>query len=87
MRFFQGAPFLKNLFTGLFREALPFFTALKEFEWIGYPELRDDNVKVVLDSHPNLHSLGLIGWHFDAEGVSAFRNLKKFTLRAEDDDG
>lgn len=27
------------------------------------------------------------GWHFDAEGVSAFRNLKKFTLRAEDDDG
>ena len=60
---------------------------MKEFEWIGYPELRDDNVKVVLDSHPNLHSLGLIGWHFDAEGVSAFRNLKKFTLRAEDDDG
>jgi hypothetical protein len=27
------------------------------------------------------------GWHFDAEGVSAFRNLRKFTLRAEDDDG
>lgn len=30
-----------------------------------------------------LHS----GWHFDAVGVSAFRNLRKFTLRAEDDDG
>lgn len=60
---------------------------MKEFEWIGYPELRDDNVKVVLDSHPILLSLGLIGWHFDAEGVSAFRNLRKFTLRAEDDDG
>lgn len=27
------------------------------------------------------------GWHFDAEGVSALRNLHKFTLRAEDDDG
>ena len=27
------------------------------------------------------------GWHFDAEGVSAFTNLRKFTLRAEDDDG
>jgi len=27
------------------------------------------------------------GWHFDAVGVSAFRNLQKFTLRAEDDDG
>lgn len=27
------------------------------------------------------------GWHFDAVGVSAFRNLRKFTLRAEDDDG
>lgn len=27
------------------------------------------------------------GWHFDAVGVSAFQNLRKFTLRAEDDDG
>ena len=27
------------------------------------------------------------GWHFDAIGVSKFRNLQKFTLRAEDDDG
>ena len=27
------------------------------------------------------------GWHFDAVGVSAFRDLRKFTLRAEDDDG
>lgn len=27
------------------------------------------------------------GWHFDAVGVSAFRSLRKFTLRAEDDDG
>jgi len=76
-----------DLMLRLFREALPYFTALKEFEWIGYPELRDENVAAVLESHPNLHSLGLIGWHFDAEGVSAFGNLRKFTLRAEDDDG
>lgn len=27
------------------------------------------------------------GWHFDAVGVSSFTNLRKFTLRAEDDDG
>ncbi|EJD04432.1 uncharacterized protein FOMMEDRAFT_82069 [Fomitiporia mediterranea MF3/22] len=76
-----------DLMLRLFREALPFFTALNEFEWIGYPELRDADVQAVLESHPNLESLGLIGWHFDAEGVSAFRNLRKFTLRAEDDDG
>jgi hypothetical protein len=31
--------------------------------------------------------VSLSGWHFDAVGVSAFRNLRKFTLRAEDDDG
>jgi len=30
---------------------------------------------------------GSSGWHFDAVGVSSFRNLRKFTLRAEDDDG
>ena len=29
----------------------------------------------------------LSGWHFDAVGVSAFNSLKRFTLRAEDDDG
>lgn len=29
----------------------------------------------------------LSGWHFDAVGVSAFASLKRFTLRAEDDDG
>lgn len=33
------------------------------------------------------HSSPRSGWHFDAVGVSAFRNLRKFTLRAEDDDG
>ena len=27
------------------------------------------------------------GWHFDAVGVCAFTSLKRFTLRAEDDDG
>lgn len=72
---------------GIFRTALPAFRALQEFEWIGYPELRADMVQAVLASHSHLRSLGLIGWHFDAVGVSGFRNLRKFTLRAEDDDG
>ena len=35
-------------------------------------------------SHPFLISSG---WHFDAVGVSKFTSLKRFTLRAEDDDG
>ncbi|KAL0952649.1 hypothetical protein HGRIS_006893 [Hohenbuehelia grisea] len=76
-----------DLMTRIFRTALPEFRALRDFEWIGYPELRADMVQAVLASHPHLHGLGLIGWHFDAVGVSAFRNLRKFTLRAEDDDG
>ncbi|KAF9033130.1 hypothetical protein BJ165DRAFT_1515789 [Panaeolus papilionaceus] len=76
-----------DLMTRIFRTALPEFKALKDFEWIGYPEMRADMVQAVLASHKHLHGLGLIGWHFDAEGVSAFQNLRKFTLRAEDDDG
>ncbi|OBZ74309.1 hypothetical protein A0H81_05551 [Grifola frondosa] len=73
--------------TRMFQSALPAFKALREFEWIGYPEFRAEMVQAVLESHPNLHMLGLIGWHFDAVGVSAFHNLRKFVLRAEDDDG
>ncbi|KAJ3478900.1 hypothetical protein NLI96_g9437 [Meripilus lineatus] len=76
-----------DLMIRIFRSALPSFKSLREFEWIGYPELRADVVQAVLCSHPHLRSLGLIGWHFDAIGVSHFRNLRKFTLRAEDDDG
>ena len=48
------------VFVGMFRTALPSFKALKEFEWIGYPELRDENVDAVLQSHPGLYSLGLM---------------------------
>ncbi|KIY63496.1 hypothetical protein CYLTODRAFT_403166 [Cylindrobasidium torrendii FP15055 ss-10] len=69
------------------RTALPKFKALRDFEWIGYPEMRADVVASVLETHSHIQGLGLIGWHFDAVGVSAFRNLRKFTLRAEDDDG
>ncbi|KAF8991309.1 hypothetical protein BDQ17DRAFT_1255018 [Cyathus striatus] len=76
-----------DLMTRIFRTALPEFRALKDFEWIGYPEMRAEMVQAVLASHPRLHGLGLIGWHFDAVGVSAFTHLRKFTLRAEDDDG
>ncbi|KAF5376699.1 hypothetical protein D9615_007860 [Tricholomella constricta] len=76
-----------DLMARIFKTALPEFKALVDFEWIGYPEMRAEMVQAVLASHPNLRGLGLIGWHFDAVGVSAFRNLTKFTLRAEDDDG
>ena len=45
--------------------------------------------KLLTDTRPNAKTQSNLirGWHFDAEGVSAFRNLRKFTLRAEDDDG
>ncbi|KAI0633093.1 hypothetical protein C8Q77DRAFT_1121592 [Trametes polyzona] len=76
-----------DLMTRMFKSALPSFNALREFEWIGYPELRAEMVQAVMQTHPHLHTLGLIGWHFDAVGVSAFRGLRKFILRAEDDDG
>jgi hypothetical protein len=46
--------------TGIFRTALPEFKALRDFEWIGYPELRADMVQAVLASHSHLHSLGLM---------------------------
>lgn len=51
---------IDGVYLGLFREALPFFTALKEFEWIGYPELRENDVQAVLESQPDLQSLGLM---------------------------
>ncbi|CAK5271213.1 unnamed protein product, partial [Mycena citricolor] len=76
-----------DLMTRIFRSTLPEFKALQELEWIGYPEMRAEMVQTVLSTHSSIHRLGLIGWHFDAVGVSAFRNLRKFTLRAEDDDG
>ncbi len=76
-----------DLMTRALRTALPKFKELQDFEWIGYPEMRADVVQSVLATHAHIQSLGLIGWHFDAVGVSAFRNLHKFTLRAEDDDG
>ncbi|TEB20189.1 hypothetical protein FA13DRAFT_1743319 [Coprinellus micaceus] len=76
-----------NLVLRIFKHALPAFKSLEDFEWIGYPEMRAEMVKLVLDSHSHLHSVGMIGWHFDAVGVSGFHDLRKFTLRAEDDDG
>jgi len=78
---------LLDLLKRIFRETLPAFTALTEFEWIGYPEMKADMVQAVLASHPNLKGLGLVGWHFDGVGVPGFNNLRRFTLRAEDDDG
>lgn len=46
--------------TGIFRTALPEFKSLRDFEWIGYPELRADMVQAVLKSHSHLHGLGLM---------------------------
>ncbi|KAJ7049070.1 hypothetical protein C8F01DRAFT_1003219 [Mycena amicta] len=76
-----------DLMIRIFRSTIPEFKALQTFEWIGYPEMRVELVQTILTTHPHLQCLGLIGWHFDAVGVSAFRSLHKFTLRAEDDDG
>lgn len=54
--------------TGIFREALPAFKALQEFEWIGYPEMRQDMIQAVLTSHPQLHGLGLMcGQYFSCD--------------------
>ena len=53
-------PLLNVVLLGIFRSALPEFKALEEFEWIGYPELQADMVKVLLKSHPNLARLGLM---------------------------
>ncbi|KAF9646163.1 hypothetical protein BDM02DRAFT_296674 [Thelephora ganbajun] len=76
-----------DLVARIFRTALPEFTSLREFQWIGYPELRAEMVQEVFIHHQNIQSLGLIGWHFDAIGISSLNNLHSLTLRAEDDDG
>lgn len=82
-----GGGEMLDVMSRIFRTALPEFRGLEEFEWIGYPELDADMVQVLLKSHPDLIKLGLIGWHFDAVGVSGFTSLRRFTLRAEDDHG
>jgi hypothetical protein len=46
--------------SGIFRTVLPEFTSLREFQWIGYPELRAEMVQAVFVCHPNLRSLGLM---------------------------
>jgi hypothetical protein len=47
-----------DLMIRTFKGALPAFKDLKEFEWIGYPEMRADSVKTLLGSHPKLQGLG-----------------------------
>ena len=69
----------------MFKSALPAFCALREFEWIGYPELRADMVQAVLQTHPHLHTLGLIGWHFDAVGVVCGVSYSIFTKGPSND--
>ena len=40
-----------NTYQGIFSTALPEFKALRDFEWIGYPEMRMNMVQTVLASH------------------------------------
>lgn len=47
-------------FTGIFKTSLPAFRALRDFEWIGYPEMRAEVVQTVLTTHKHLHGLGLM---------------------------
>jgi len=42
------------------RGALPAFKELKDFEWIGYPEMKAEMVQIVLDAHPKIQGLGLV---------------------------
>lgn len=51
------------------------------------PQPRFDVTTSIIITTSPLTPISHSGWHFDAVGVSAFRNLQKFTLRAEDDDG
>ena len=45
---------------GIFRTVLPEFSSLREFQWIGYPELRAEMVQAIFTHHPNIQSLGLM---------------------------
>jgi hypothetical protein len=49
-----------DLMARIFRTSLPEFRHLREFEWIGYPEMRADMVQAVLKTHPRLHGLALM---------------------------
>ena len=49
-----------HILLGLFWETLPLFTAVVDFEWIGYPELQVKDVETILHSHSKLESLGLV---------------------------
>ncbi|KAJ7867925.1 hypothetical protein B0H14DRAFT_3861652 [Mycena olivaceomarginata] len=50
-------------------------------------DMLDLMVRIFRSALPEFKALrDFDGWHFDAVGVSAFRSLRKFTLRAEDDD-
>jgi hypothetical protein len=52
--------FALSIKSGIFRTVLPEFNSLREFQWIGYPELRADMVQAVFTHHPNVQSLGLM---------------------------
>ena len=58
--FFKVHKLNSNMYQGIFTTALPEFKALRDFEWIGYPEMRMDMVQTVLASHKHLHGLGLM---------------------------
>lgn len=65
--------------SGIFKTALPEFKELRDFEWIGYPEMRADMVQAVLASHKHLHGLGLMyatfSWEFHYDHATDHRVL------------
>jgi hypothetical protein len=46
------------IFIGIVKMSLPAFKALRDFEWIGNPQMPEWMVKVLLNVHKDLHGLG-----------------------------
>jgi hypothetical protein len=41
----------------MFKNALPEFKSLVDFEWIGYPEMGAEMVQILLSTHSHIRSL------------------------------
>ena len=68
------------MYQGIFTTALPEFKALRDFEWIGYPEMRMDMVQTVLASHKHLHGLGLMYVYFAFFSYTFFFTLTSYSV-------
>ena len=47
-------------FIDIFKTSLTAFKALRNFEWIGYPDMQVEMVEALLKTHKYLHGLGLM---------------------------